>query len=705
MVVATLVGVSAGQSLGKAIVDDSLESLRSTASADVGAQLGYYQRLAEQLAGSPQATVAVEEFSVGLAGLSSIPLSDLRLERQGLLDAYQNRYFEPLAERGETVQVRDILTSDPAALYLQAAYSVPEAPITDPIVVSDASDGSDWSATHARFHPGFRTAVTQGGLIDIYLVDASTDRVVYSAAKGPDLGTSLSVGPFGGSIVARAAEAAIKQGAGIVTDLSFYRGHPGTPVGAAAAPVREGDEVVGVVVLTYDAKVYTDRLSAMVQASGRGDSEPGAKDLYLVGADGRTRSDPQTYLTDPDGFLDASVAAGVLPETGRTVIELNGTTALVQPADEATVNDGQNGVTGIATGKGLTGSEVLVTLEELAIDDVEWYSVAEIGAASAGSTVASFRQVLLFGSAVFLVVLAFVAVAWSKSFMRPVRVISDRLGKSAIARETAAQVQPVRIPERSPVEFHRLVDSLTAMGVSLRRQQRELQAARDRRVEVLESMLPAAIAQRIARGDIESLDMVPSASVVVVVVLGLGGLVEADRGGDRGLMDELHAELDGIALEHGLDRVKVVGDSYFGACGHDRPYIDHAPRCVAFAERAAEAVRALSRSSSVPLDTAIGINTGKVTVGMSGGARLVYDVWGPTVSSAHALARTAHGGEIVITQATRARLPEEIGVTRWRDEGSAPEAGPPAGPGVDLWAVVTADLTGQPAPAGTQVQR
>jgi class 3 adenylate cyclase len=378
---------------------------------------------------------------------------------------------------------------------------------------------------------------------------------------------------------------------------------------------------------------------------------------------------------------------------------------LVQPADKATVNAEDAELTDITTGRSPTGSDVLVT-QEAVPNDVGWFTVAEIGATAAEDSVVSFRQVLLFGSAVFLVILAFVAVAWSKRFMRPIRVISDRLGKNAIAEELAAHGQPMAIPQRSPVEFHRLIDILNDMGRSLRRQQRELQEARGRRVEVLQSMLPEAIAQRVARGDIDAVDEVPSASVVVVVVLGLGGLVTAEGRGDRALMDDLQAELDGIGAEHGLDRVKVVGDSYYAACGHDRPYIDHAPRCVAFAESVAEAVQAIAQDSAVALSTAIGINTGAVTVGMSGGARLVYDVWGPTVSTAHTLARAARSTEILVTQATRARLPDEVDVVRWDATSSAPGVLGQTGPeSAAVWAVVVGDAEHGNAAAGTEQRR
>lgn len=685
MIAATVVGVTTGQQLGRDTVEDSLVAMRSSGSFDVVAQLRHYERLAEQLAASPQAPAAVRDFAAGIADLSGLSAEDVRQESDDLLVAYQQDYIEPLGDAGSSVVAGDVLSDDPVAVYLQANYALPEGPLQEPILIDDAGDGSLWSAAHAQFHPVYRNAVYEADLIDIYLVDAASERIVYSAAKRPDLGTSLSVGPYRGSIVGRAAAEAGDSDGGIVTDLSFYDAVPDVPIGAAAAPVLVDGQAVGAVVLTYDSAVYTDRLAGIVeagiQAGERND------DLYLIGSNGRTRSDPQSYLADPAEFLDESVEAGILREPERVEIEDNGTTVLVAPAADSTLNAALDGDTAANDGTSLTGAPVIQVVDRIPVTDVEWFTVAEINAIAADSVVVTFRQTLLVGAAVFVIALAFVAVAWARRVMEPVRAISERLGRAAVDRATRADFEPLRLPDRSPVELHRLADSFSTMGRSLQAQQKDLQSARTERLEVLKRMLPASVAQRIARGDIESLEEVPVATVVVVVVLGLSDLVHAEAGGqDRIVLDELHAELDDIALEHGLERIRVVGDSYLGVCGHDRPYIDHAARVVAFATHVADAVRALSASSSAELDTAIAINTGPVTVGMSGGDRLVYDVWGPTVTVAHDIARITRAGEIVVTESTRTRLPDDIELTRRPvidDQGGDG----PSRPGAGLWAV------------------
>ena len=675
MVAATAVGLNAGQTLGGATVERSLDSLRASGSYDVVAQLGFYERIAEQLAASPQAGAAVSDFSAALDELSSLSEEDVRPLLDELLELYGDQYLEPLRRVGAAPAVRDVVSDNPAAVYLQASYRLADGPVLDPVLIDDAGDGSTWTAVNARVHPVYRTAVREAGLLDIYLIDTD-DRVVYSATKGPDLGTSLAVGPYSGSVVGRAAASARDSDDGVLTDLGFYNAAPGVPVGAAAAAIRRAGQEVGVVVLTYDGQVFTEQLSSVVTAAGSGD---GAEGLYLIGDDATTRSDPQSYLAAPDEFLDASVAAGVLPTSGRSIIEETGTTVLVQPASDATANAAEDGDTQVATRMSMTGTPVESVVGSLSIDDLEWFMVAELDVAVAESAVARFRGILVVGAAVFVVTLAFVAVAWANRVMYPVRVLSERLRRASAAPDLSAEIVPVTIPDASPVEFHRLADSFTEMETALRRQELDLRGARSQRLEVMTQMLPASLAQRIARGDVESLDEVPRASVVVVVVLGLGDLVRDDPGGQgRLLLDELTAEMDDIAAANGLDRIKVVGDCYFAACGHDRPYIDHAARSLAFAEQVAAAVRVAAESSTARLDTAIAVNTGPVTVGMSGSSRLVYDVWGSTVKVAHDLARAAGAGEVVLTEATRLRLPQDVDLSPWR-EGAATDDGP-------LWA-------------------
>jgi class 3 adenylate cyclase len=644
--------------------------------------------------------VAIEEFSAAIEPLASLSAADVADPRQELLEAYETRYFEPLRSAGQVVQVRDILTDDPAALYLQGAYSVPRPPVTEAATVNDAGDGSDWSSVHALFHPVYRTAAREGGLRDVYLVDSASERIVYSSAKGPDLGTSLAVGPYSGTVVARAADAAVAAGEAVATDLSFYRGAPDGPIGAASAPVRDGGgAIVGAVVVTYDAEVLTDAMSDLVEAFTLDETVSGG-DLYLFGPDGTTRSDPQSFLADAVAYLDGATEAGVLTDEDRERVERAGTTVLVQPAVDGTVNAARDGDVEPMTGIGISGTDVVVGTEPIEDEDVTWYVARELDGVQAASTVSAFQRILLVGSAVFVVVLAFVSVAWSTWFLKPVRVISQRLARATRADFSELEPEPVAVPDRSSIELHGLADSLTSMGEILSHDQRAVRDARAERLAVLRRMLPESIAARVGRGDLDTIEQVPHATVAVVVVLGLGDLLSADPSEGRRVVDTLHAEIDDIAVAHGLDRIAVVGDAYFAACGHDQPYIDHAPRAVAFAAEVAEAVQATAAEGHL-LRAATAVATGPVTVGMSGRDQMVYDVWGPTVASAHTLARCARGGEVLVTDRTKDRLPEDVALVPW-DATSLRSPGQVQTATDDVWVMPTAQVVGASEVGGSR---
>ncbi len=658
LLVATLVGVNAGQRLGTTIYEERLEAVQSSGAIDVAFRLDSLERMAKALGGSPQAAAAIELFS---AELNIIDAEEVvaRDRVEDLVALYEELYLEPLRSSGENVQLRDVASESPGAVYLQVEYSQPTDTFEDPILIDDAGDGSDWTATHSVIHPVYRDVVRGLDLLDVLLVDLD-ERVVYSAAKRPDIGTSLAVGPFSGSVVARAATVALEASDDdvVVTDLDFYNAIPGVPIGAVASPVRDADGVIGAIVLTYDGRVFTDDLTTVTEVATVDDDFVGA-DLYLIGADGTTRSDPQPYVESPRTFLDGSVAAGVLSDDERARIEANDTTILVQPAVDATYNDALDGDTEISERSSMTGATVAGSVAPVPSDLVEWFMVAEIDVEAAQAATQDFRDVLIVGSAIFVLVVAFAAVAWANNVMRPVRMISERL----VRRDDET---PLDVPDRSPVEFHRLAASFRSMARSLRQQRDDLATARAERLTTMEQMLPASVAKRIADGNVEALDEVPNATVVVIVVLGLSDLATIDDiepGAQRELIDRLHAEIDDLAFEYGVDRIKVVGDAYFGSCGHDRPYIDHAPRVIAFARDAVELLREISADSPADLRAAIGVHTGSVTVGLSGGARLVYDVWGDTVTTAHHLARRAHADEILASSDTTRVLPDEIEVT------------------------------------------
>lgn len=671
LVVATVVAVVTGRDLGQEINEEQLVALRASGTIDVTSHMRSLERTAEALGSSPQAVAAVEAFTDAHRELLELsPQERSPEERAAARDAvashHRETYVDPLAEAGREIGLRDIVATNEASFYLQNEYAVDLGVIRNPATVDDANDGSQWSEIHQAVHPVYRDVVNRRDLVDLFLIEPDNGYVVYSVQKRPELGSSLDVGPFSGSVLAQAFDAVrADPDAGVVTtDLASYDPALTDAVGAIASPVMDGERLAGVLVLMYDSGPITDLLTADQDWDEGGFPETG--DSYLIDADGTTRTEPRSYLEDPVLHLDLSEESGLLTEEERATIEAAESTVLVQPAVEETVNAAEEGDTSVESRPTMVGTDAFSGIDPVPLEGLDWFVVSEVGVEAAEGNLDEFQQLLIVGSATFIVALTFLAVAWAAGIVRPVRAISDRLGSENLARRReGGDPDPIEVPVRSPVEFHRLAESFEQMATALADQHTRLTAARRDRLRLLRRMLPPGMADRIARGDVQSLEEVPQATVVAVVVLELGQLVRiGEQSSEREVVDRLHAELDEAAERHGLERVKVLGDVYFAACGHDRPLIDHAPRSVAFAADAEDAIRVIGSESSADLGVAVGIQTGPVTVGMTGGTRLLYDVWGETVTAAHYLARQAPRDSILVSDQTRQLLPDSVELRR-----------------------------------------
>jgi class 3 adenylate cyclase len=702
LLAAMIVGLRTGASLAQDIYQDRIISLRGSANLDTTSQVAFYERAAEGLAQSPQASAAIERFGAGIEELD-VEGGPSEAETDELYDAYRTEYLDPQRDAGNPIDFRDIISQRPAALTLQYEYAVDLGYADEPQDIDDAGDGSYWSETHALVHPMYRDMAERLDLVDVMLVDADRN-VVYSARKGPELGTSLEAGPFSGGVLADVAARVIADpDAGTqVSDLSFTASSL-VPVGVVAAPVVDEGGAVGALVLMYDSAPFTTILTADGEWADAG--YPDSSDTYLVGDDQTVRSEPRGFVEDPTAFLDRLEELGEITPEQRTAIDGRGTTVLTLRAPDEVLRAIEDGDDSIVDHSGFTGVDSLGSAAPVASDAITWSSVATMTSDVAQADLQDFRQLFAVGIAIFVAALAFVAVWWGNRFVSPVREISERL---AARRAAHASVDPgladetpgLALPERSPIEFHQLANSFETMALTLRAQRAEVETARDDRLRLLREMLPPTIAQRVSEGQIRMLEEIPSVTVGVGTVEGLGALVHVETSDDgRALVERINAELDQLAGEHGVERVKIVGDAYYAACGHDRPYIDHAPRMTAFATEARDAIRRIAGLTGDDLDLSFGIHSGPVTVGMAGGRRLVYDVWGPTVTIAHNLARVAGVGQILISTATRRLLPDTIEVaefaaTTGADAGAADGV---AGDGTD------ADRSMALAPSGAWI--
>lgn len=670
LVVVSTVSLLHGTALAERLLEGRMESLAALKAGEVEATIDRASSRVHSLAGSQMMRDGARSFAAAFAALASSADPSPRIETD-VTRYYREEFGPSLQEATATaVSYRKLLPEGDAAILLQHAYIVDSpAGRGSESVIDDAGDGSEWSAVHNALHPRFLEIADQLGFGDLYIVEPLTATIVYSSRKNTDFATSLDRGPYSASSLAALVRLVRDDpSAGTrISDLSPYPPALGAPVGFMASPILDDGRLLGVLA----ARFPVDRINEIMTSAGDWESEGLGEtgESYIVGSDRRMRSISRTFLEDPGTYYEAVTEAGSIGEADLESVRALGTTILFQ---DAAARDGlaaaADGELGVIESTNYLGRSVLTAYQPITVDQFEWFVAVEIEEAEVRQPLTEFRRAILIAASVFVLAITFLTVAWARRALEPVHAISERL-RLAVRGEPGGKAEPLA---QGPLELGELSANVDRMIEMAERRRAELQAASRERVDTLTRLLPPEIAERIESGDRVVVEHVHQATIVVVVLEGMGALIDtADVAATRSGLDAAINLLDDLAARHGLERVKIIGDLYVAGCGLNHVYLDHAPRAVAFAHAAESAMRDLSGALAHALRPAIGIDSGPVAVGLGGSSQLVYDVWGESVNVAYRLAEFAGPDEILVSDRTKATLPSEIALERI-DTGGEP---------------------------------
>jgi adenylate cyclase len=182
---------------------------------------------------------------------------------------------------------------------------------------------------------------------------------------------------------------------------------------------------------------------------------------------------------------------------------------------------------------------------------------------------------------------------------------------------------------------------------------------------LLLNVLPHAIVERLkARPDVTAngfleiiADGFPEATILFAGLHDFSRLTERMTATDVvTLLNKIYSGFDALAQKLGLEKIKIIGESYMLAAGVPVPRPDHAE---AIAEAALALQQEIARYDAPNEETfslRIGINTGPVVAGVIGKTKFSYDVWGETVNTAWHMETYGAPGHIQVNETTYARL-------------------------------------------------
>lgn len=118
------------------------------------------------------------------------------------------------------------------------------------------------------------------------------------------------------------------------------------------------------------------------------------------------------------------------------------------------------------------------------------------------------------------------------------------------------------------------------------------------------------------------------------------------------MLNQIFSIFDQLAEQHGLEKIKTIGDAYMVVGGVPVPRFDHAAAIADMALNMLTALETFNVEQSESLKLRIGISTGPVVAGVIGTRKFAYDLWGDTVNTASRMESNGIPGCIQVTEST-----------------------------------------------------
>ena len=124
------------------------------------------------------------------------------------------------------------------------------------------------------------------------------------------------------------------------------------------------------------------------------------------------------------------------------------------------------------------------------------------------------------------------------------------------------------------------------------------------------------------------------------------------------LLNEVFSLFDRLAEQHGVQKIRTIGETYMAVCGLPEPAADHAERIAELALSMQREVATLDTGARESFSVRIGIHSGAAIAGVVGISKLAYDLWGPDVALASQMESSGVAGGIQVSATTHELLTE-----------------------------------------------
>ncbi|MCA6517622.1 MAG: adenylate/guanylate cyclase domain-containing protein [Pseudanabaena sp. M110S1SP2A07QC] len=650
ILVTAYLGYQSGKSNLTDRVFNQLTSVRASKAYQIESYFKTIRNHIQTLSIDPSVGTALSEFTNAYRQLENVPLPADALPKINAY--YQNEFLPKLAqtEQGSPV-LNSFLPEAIASNYLQYHYIANNSnPIGKKHLLDKANDSSEYSRLHGRYHPIFRNIIEKFGYYDLFLIDPD-GRIVYTVYKETDFASSLTVGAYNESNLARlfaSVRRSKEKDYARIIDLESYAPSYGAPAAFIAAPIYNQDKFIGVLAI----QVPVDEINNVMTGNRKWEADGLGKsgETYLVGPDYLMRSVSRFLIETPEEYLKTLVALGVNNETIKRIRQYK-TSVLAQAVKTTAVEEAMMGKQDIKIIRDYRDIPVLSSYSLLQIEGLKWAILSEIDLAEAYAPIYDFERQLVISATLLMLLVILLAMVMASLFVKPINQLITSARKVA-----AGQLDAIAVLETED-EFGELAQSFNLMVSSLRDQTDLVEEKNRENEQLLLSIFPAAIAKRLKQGEKNIAESASNVTVLFSDLTGFSKLSDSLTAYEIvSILNDLVTSFDETADRFGMEKIKTIGDSYMAVCGLSVPYLDHDKRAIDFAIEMQAIVRRFSQERGFKLNISLGINSGDIVAGIVGRNKFIYDVWGDTINIASALKSACPEGAILVSHEIYNRL-------------------------------------------------
>jgi len=650
ILVTAYLGYQSGKSNLTDRVFNQLTSVRASKAYQIESYFKTIRNHVQTLSNDLSTASAIAEFTNAYRQLENVPLPNDASPK--IRAYYQNEFLPKLAktEQGSPV-LNSFLPESIASNYLQYHYIANNAnPLGKKQLLDRANDSSEYSRIHQRYHPIFRNIIEKFGYYDLFLIDPE-GRIVYTVYKETDFATSLTIGAYNESNLARlfaSVRRSKEKDYAKIIDLESYAPSYGAPAAFIAAPIYSQDKFIGVLAVQAPVDEINNVMTGNRKWEGDGLGKSG--ETYLVGQDYLMRSISRFLIETPEEYIQTLLKLGVDQKTINRIRKYN-TSVLAQVVRTPAVEESLMGKQGLKLIRDYRDIPVLSSYAPLQIEGLKWAILSEIDLAEAYAPIYDFERQLLISATLLMLLVIFLAMAMASLFVKPINQLIENARKVA-----GGQLDAIAILE-SQDEFGELAQSFNLMVSSLRDQTDLVEEKNRENEQLLLSIFPAAIAKRLKQGEKNIAESASNVTVLFSDLTGFSKLSDSLTAYEIvSILNDLVTSFDETAERYGMEKIKTIGDSYMAVCGLSVPYLDHDKRAIDFGLEMQAIVRRFSQERGFHLNISLGINSGDIVAGIVGRNKFIYDVWGDTINIASALKNACPEGTIIVSQEIYNRL-------------------------------------------------